>query len=60
MRMVWNEQHPNADIDVDALMEGMKLTPWERILANDIAINYLDSLEHLATSNALATASFPH
>ena len=33
-----------ADIDVSLLQESLRLTPWERMLANDDALNFAESL----------------
>lgn len=33
---------PVTGIDLSLIDENLKLTPWERILANDDAINFVD------------------
>jgi hypothetical protein len=33
-----------ADTDLSLLEESLRLTPWERLLANDDALNFADSL----------------
>jgi hypothetical protein len=32
-----------AGIDLSLIDENLKLTPWERILANDDTVNFIDS-----------------
>lgn len=32
------------DMDLSLLEESLRLTPWERMLANDDALNFADSL----------------
>jgi hypothetical protein len=33
-----------ADIDITLLQHSLSLTPWERMLANDDALNFAESL----------------
>lgn len=33
-----------VDMDLSLLEESLRLTPWERMLANDDALNFADSL----------------
>lgn len=33
-----------SDIDLSLLEESLRLTPWERMLANDDALNFAESL----------------
>jgi hypothetical protein len=33
-----------GDIDLSLLEESLRLTPWERMLANDDALNFAESL----------------
>jgi hypothetical protein len=33
-----------TDIDISLLQHSLSLTPWERMLANDDALNFADSL----------------
>jgi hypothetical protein len=33
---------PETGIDLSLIRENLKLTPWERILANDDTINFID------------------
>ena len=33
-----------SDMDLSLLEESLRLTPWERMLANDDALNFADSL----------------
>ncbi len=34
----------DRDIDLSLLEESLRLTPWERMLANDDALNFAESL----------------
>ncbi len=34
----------DRDIDLSLLQESLRLTPWERMLANDDALNFAESL----------------
>lgn len=34
---------PESGIDLSLIAENLKLTPWERILANDDTINFIDA-----------------
>jgi hypothetical protein len=48
-QMVLKETSPaykagEADIDISLLEDGLAMTPWERIQANDDIINFGDSL----------------
>lgn len=36
------ETDPGTGIDLSLIVENLKLTPWERILANDNTINFCD------------------
>ena len=36
------ETDPVTGIDLSLIVENLKLTPWERILANDNTINFCD------------------
>ncbi len=36
------ETDPVSGIDLSLIQENLKLTPWERILANDDTINFID------------------
>lgn len=33
-----------SDIDLSLLAESLRMTPWERMLANDDALNFAESL----------------
>ena len=33
---------PETGIDLSLIEENLKLTPWERVLANDDTINFID------------------
>ena len=35
---------PATGIDLSLIEENLKLTPWERILANDDTINFIDTV----------------
>lgn len=34
---------PETGIDLSLIEENLKLTPWQRILANDDTINFIDA-----------------
>ena len=36
------ETDPDTGIDLSLIEENLKLTPWERILANDDTVNFCD------------------
>lgn len=38
------QESEDRDIDLTLLAESLRLTPWERMLANDDALNFADSL----------------
>jgi hypothetical protein len=38
------EGRTDGEIDLSLLEESLRLTPWERMLANDDALNFADSL----------------
>lgn len=38
------DKGPQAEIDLSLLEESLRLTPWERMLANDDALNLAESL----------------
>lgn len=38
------EVDPVTGIDLSLIAANLKLTPWERILANDDAINFIDMM----------------
>ena len=42
-RAAFGEAEP-ADIDLSLLKENLARTPWERMLANDDALNFAESL----------------
>ena len=37
------EVDPVTGVDVSLIRENLKLTPWERLLANDDTINFIDA-----------------
>jgi hypothetical protein len=37
-------QRAHIDIDLSLLEDSLRLTPWERMLANDDALNFAESL----------------
>ena len=39
-----NQGAEDGDIDLSLLEESLRLTPWERMLANDDALNFSETL----------------
>ena len=42
-------------MDLSLLMENQKLTPWERLLANDDTVNFCDAARAALTSDHATT-----
>ena len=45
--LVYGSAHPGAragDFDISLLEESLRMSPWERMLANDDALNFGESL----------------
>lgn len=46
---------PETGIDLTLIQENLKLTPWERILANDDTINFCDAARAALINHHAAT-----
>jgi hypothetical protein len=46
---------PETGIDLSLIEENLKLTPWERVLANDDTINFIDTAREALKHRDAAT-----
>jgi hypothetical protein len=46
---------PETGIDLSLIEENLKLTPWERVLANDDTINFIDMARAALNQNYAAS-----